>query len=193
MTNLPKEKRDQLILVCLGTLVVLGVIIFFLILPQYHTIASIKKNTADARQKLKNMGDVIHKADATANELHDVAFSLSDAESDLAVGDPNAWIYNTIRNFKGQYKVDISVSGQSTIGNVDMLPKFPFKQLKVNVSGTAYYHDLGKFIADFENTYPHTRIENLSIEPVGDFGDHNERLSFRMDIIALVAPGGAQS
>ena len=188
MTKLPKQKRDHLILVCLGTLALLILIVFGLIIPQYHSIAKIKADIVNTNMKLQDMVDVISKADATANSLHDLTYTLSHAESDMAVGDPNAWIYNTIRNFKGRYKVDISVGGQSAVGDVDLLAKFPYKQLKVTVSGTAYYHDLGKFVADFENTYPHTRIENLAIDPAGNPGDNNEKLTFRMDIIALVKP-----
>ena len=69
-----------------------------------------------------------------------------------------------------------------------MLPQFPYKQIRVNINGTAYYHDLGKFIADFENTFPHIRIVNLTIEPVNTADPGNEKLSFRMDIVALVKP-----
>jgi len=66
-----------------------------------------------------------------------------------------------------------------------LLPAFPFKQVKFAVTGTAYYHDLGRFIADFENTYPHIRVANLQVQP-GDAGDGAEKLSFRMEVIALV-------
>ena len=76
---------------------------------------------------------------------------------------------------------------------MDLLPHFPYKQLKVTVNGTAYYHDLGKFIADFENTYPHARVVNLTIDPAGGTGDDSEKLAFRMDIIALINPNGPQS
>jgi hypothetical protein len=186
-SNLPKEKRDRLLLVCMATVGVLVLIIFVLIIPQYHYIAAIGKKIADTRGKLQDMKDVIRKADVTASDLHDVTYTLSNAESDMAVDDPNAWIYNTIRNFKSKYKVDFTVIGQLSMGNVELLPKFPFKQLRVNVSGTAYYHDLGKFIADIEDNYPHTRIENLTLEPAGA-ADNSEKLEFRMDIIALVKP-----
>jgi len=74
------------------------------------------------------------------------------------------------------------------MGDVDVLPQFPYRQIKVNISGTAYYHDLGKFIADFENTFPHIRVVNLTVEPLNITGLGNEKLSFRMDIVALAKP-----
>ncbi|HTQ49209.1 MAG TPA: GspMb/PilO family protein, partial [Candidatus Acidoferrales bacterium] len=65
---------------------------------------------------------------------------------------------------------------------------FPFKEIRVTISGTAYYHELGKFLADFENSFPHIRVVNLALEPVNATEAGNEKLSFRMDIIALVKP-----
>ena len=100
-------------------------------------------------------------------------------------GDLYSWTYNTIRLFKTPYQVDIPEIGHPDVGPVDLFPSFPFKQVKFTITGTAYYHDLGKFIADFENTYPHIRVVNLQIQPA-DAADGAEKLSFRMDIIALV-------
>jgi len=192
MNKLPKEKRDRLILVGIGTLAVLTLIGFSLIRPQYSAISEVNKRTDDARTNLLNMEDDIKRADAISARVADLTYTLSHAEGDVVSGDPAAWIYDTIRNFKGKYKVDISVNGQLSMGEVDLLPKFPYRQLKVTVSGTAYYHDLGKFIADFENTFPHARIANLTLEPVGAAGEYSEKLAFRMDIIALANPTGPQ-
>ena len=192
MNKLSKEKRDRLILVGLCTVMVLFVIGYFLIHGEYSAIKDIKKRTVDSRNYLQSMEDTIKRANTISNQLADLNYNLSEAEGDMAVGDPSAWIYDTIRNFKTRYKVDISVNGHLFISEVDLLPKFPYKQLKVTVSGTAYYHDLGKFIADFENTFPHARITNLNLEPAGGVGDNSEKLAFRMDISALAKPTGSQ-
>jgi Tfp pilus assembly protein PilO len=187
MNKLPKEKRDKLILVIAGSLVLLGVIYFALIRPQYETIASIMTQTNDARNKLQTMEDTVKKTDATRDELIDALDTLSHSESDIASGDTFAWTYDMMRGFKANYKtVDMPGIGQSSIGDVDFLPAFPYRQIKVTVTGTAFYHDLGKFIMDFENTYPHIRVANLSLEPAGASGDDKEKLAFRMDIIALI-------
>jgi hypothetical protein len=192
MNKLPKEKRDLLILVCMGTVAVLCLICFFLIRPQYDAISRINKQISDRQNRIQDMDNAINKAEAMSVQLVDSTYTLTHAESDMASGDAAQWIYNTIRNFKAKYRVDISVNSQLTLGEVDLLPKFPYKQLKVTTSGTAYYHDLGKFIADFENTFPHARIANLTLEPAGGTGDNSEKLSFRMDIIAVVNPTGPQ-
>ena len=101
----------------------------------------------------------------------------------MAVGDIYAWTLDTIRHFKAGYKVELPVIGQPTVGAMDLLPSFPYQQLRFSISGTGYYHDIGKFIADFENRYPHMRVVNLDMAPVGGDG---EKLSFRADVVALV-------
>jgi hypothetical protein len=163
-----------------------------LIHGQYQDISNINKKADDSRNTLQSMEDTIRNADNISARVADLTYTLSHAEGDLVSGDPAAWIYDTIRNFKGKYKVDISVNSQLSMGPVDLLAKFPYKQLKVTVSGTGYYHDVGKFIADFENAFPHARITNLILEPTGGAGDNSEKLAFRMDIIALANLTGPQ-
>jgi hypothetical protein len=190
MNKLPKAKRDQVILTGMGTLALLGVIIFFLIRPQYAATSSINVRTTAARSQLQSMEASIKQANTVAGQLTNLTATLTQAESDLASGDPAQWIYNTIRNFQARYQADVAVNSQLSTGPVDLLPDFPYKQLKVTVGGTAYYHDLGKFIADFENAFPHARITDLTLQPAGDTG---EKLTFRMNIIALLNPDGSQS
>jgi hypothetical protein len=57
----------------------------------------------------------------------------------------------------------------------------------LTVSGTAYYHDLGKFLADFENEFPHIRLVNLDIQLSPAVGD-TEKLVFKVDIVTLAKP-----
>ncbi|HEY3760180.1 MAG TPA: hypothetical protein VGN23_00330 [Verrucomicrobiae bacterium] len=188
MTRLPKEKRDKLILVCMVFGIILIAIYLLMIHPEYAAIRDTKNATEDKRQKLENMEKAIDRAADTAAQLQDTTVELTGSEKDMATGDPNSWIYDTIRGFKAQYKMDMAINSTLPPGEVDLIPKFPYKQLKVTVSGTAYYHDLGRFIADFENNYPHGRICNLLIHPAGLGGDNAEKLNFSMDIIALIKP-----
>jgi len=190
MNILPKdrEKRTQFIFVIFCTVLALGVIGFALIRPQYNSLHKIHKTASDARNRLRTINDTIKKAGDTTAQLTNALANLSHAEEDLASGDMFAWTYDTIRKFKASYRVDIPTIGQPVVGDVDLMPQFPYKQIRVNISGTAYYHDLGKFIADFENTFPHIRVVNLTIESTGITDTGTEKLSFRMDIIALVKP-----
>ena len=183
-----REKRTQFILVILCALVALGLIGFLLVRPQYRTLSDLAKKENVARAKLQQIKDTIQKAGDTTTQLTNVTSNLSRAEEDMASGDIYAWSFDTIRKFKASYRVDIPTVGQPSLGEVDVLPQFPYKQIRVSISGTAHYHDLGRFIADFENTFPHIRVVNFTVEPVNTTEPGNEKLSFKMDIVALVKP-----
>jgi hypothetical protein len=191
MNKLPKEKRDRLILVMISTVMLMAVIYYGWIRSQDSNISRIKAETAAAGDQLLDIEDAIKKSEATTTALFDINEALSHAEDDMVSGDPFAWTYDTIRHFKTPYKVDIPTIGQPATGDVDLLATFPYKQLKFSISGTAYYHDLGKFISDFENNFPHIRVVNLDLDPAGGTGEDAEKLAFRMDIVALIKPNTA--
>ena len=185
MKRLSKEKRNQLIIVIIVTVAVLALVGFGLIRPQYGSLSKIARDKEAADSQLQNIKNAIKNVNAIASELIEVTNSLARAEADMASGDVYSWTYDTIRHFKQQYRVEIPEIGHPTIGNVDLLPSFPYRQIQFTVNGTAYYHDLGKFIADFENSFPHSRMVRLVVE---SGGDNTEKLSFRMEIITLVKP-----
>lgn len=186
MNKLSKEKRAHLALAVVGTIAALLVIYFGLIGPENASLAKIKKDKADKLIYLQQMQDAIKRAPTMDSDLANAVYNLSQAESDIASGDIYAWTYDTIRRFKANYRVDIPTIGQPVLGDVDLLADFPYRQLKVNLAGIAYYHDLGRFVSDLENTFPHIRVVNLTVEPASTGVADNEKLSFKMDVIALV-------
>ena len=185
MKKLSKEKRNQLIIVVIITVAILAMIGFGLIQSQFASLSKIAKDKKAADIRLQEIKNAMKNDEGIARELTEVTNALLHAEEDMASGDVYSWTYDTIRRFKQQYKVEIPEIGHPTIGNVDLLPSFPYKQIQFTINGTAYYHDLGKFIADFENNFPHSRMVRLAIEPGGD---NAEKLSFRMEIITLMKP-----
>ena len=64
--------------------------------------------------------------------------------------------------------MDIPQFSREVATEVGMFPKFPYKAAAFNVRGVAYFHDLGQFIADFENSFPFARIQNIELEPAGN-------------------------
>jgi hypothetical protein len=183
-----KEKRKQLVLALISTVGLVLLIIFGLIRPQYDAIEKTKEKVKAAQDNLQTVQDTIKKANEISLQLADVNLTLTHAESDMATGDPFAWAYDAIRSFKADYKVEIPTVGNPTMGEVNLLGRFPYRQAKFTVNGTAYYHDFGKFIAAFENRFQHIRVVNISLEPAGDAGANSEKLAFSMDIIALIKP-----
>ncbi len=185
MKRLPPAKRNQLIGVIVATLGLICAVYFLLILPQNGKNADLAMKIGKETTRLDQMNTTIKQMEATATTLTDLTQQLNHAEQDVASGDLYAWIVDNIRAFKTGYRVDIPTPAQPGESDCDLLGDFPYKQIRVTLNGTAYYHDLGKFVSDFENKFTHCRVVNLSADPTSSGG---ERLNFRMDIIALVKP-----
>lgn len=185
--KLPKSQRDKLILATLGTAVVLAALYFGLISGQLAQIHELKAQKDQKQSDAKNIEDSIHNAKKIETELNQKTAELKAAEGDMASGDAYLWMVNTIRQFRIGYDVDISQFSNLSYPDVGLYPHFPYKQVAITIGGTAYYHDLGRFIADFENHFQHMRIQSLSLEPAPvPTGIDREKLSFRMQIVALV-------
>lgn len=189
MKRLSPTKRNQLIMVVLATIGLICGIYFMLIQPQYEKNKEVARDTVAARVELEKTKELISKREATSAALEVTLLQLSHAEEDIAVGDIYSWTYDTIRQFKAKYQLEIPSVGQPVIGPVDLIGITPYKQARVTLNGTGYYHDIGKFIADFENAFPHIRLVNLSMDPIaGTPGTTVEKLNFKMDIVTLVKP-----
>lgn len=188
MKRLPAAKRNQLIGVILATIGLICLVYFLLIQPQNQKNENLARKISEETLKLKQYKDAIQQMDATTAALADLGQQLSRAEDDVASGDLYAWTYDTMRRFKAAYHVDIPTAGQPTVGDCDLINNFPYKQIRFSLIGTAYYHDLGKFVSDFENRFPHCRVLNFAVDATGAGPGGGEKLNFRMDIAALVKP-----
>lgn len=187
-SKLPKEKRNQLVLIVLLTLMATGGLGFGLIRNQYSTLDGLAAERVAAQQKLEQMKAAIRDTAQVEEGLTNANQKLCDFETDMASGDLYSWVIGTLRRFKADYRVEIpQYSPISAPVEVNLLPHFPYKQAILTVGGTARFHDLGRFLADFENQFPHIRLLNLTVESAaGATPQDQEVLTFKMDIVTLV-------
>lgn len=193
MTKLPKEKQNQLILVFLGTAMVIAGLWFGLITLQQAKIKQIAARTKSTQEQIDKVQKVVAEADQVKAGLKTSGDRLARIESGMATGDLYSWIVTAIKQFNvPTYKVDMPQFGIPVVQKVSVLPDFPYEQATVSVAGTAYFEDFGKFLADFENHFPYMRVSSLVLEPVGSSpgstAEERERLSFHMEIVALIKP-----
>src|SRR5438046_10759600 len=110
----------------------------------------------------------------------------------MGAGDMYAGVIQTGGRFGAERKVDIPQFSREVTTGVGMFAKFPYKAAIFNVRGIAYYHDLGQFLADFENNFPYARIQNLEMEPATGSAASGtaepEKLAFRLEIVTLINP-----
>jgi Tfp pilus assembly protein PilO len=188
MKRLPPAKRNQLIGVIIATAGLICLVFFLLIQPQNEKNDSLARKIGEENLKLKQYKDAARQMEATTNALAELTEQLNLAEADVASGDLYAWTVDTIRRFKASYRVEIPTPGQPSQSDCDLIGNFPYKQIRISLTGSAYYHDLGKFIADFENKFPHCRVLNLTTDASMAGPSGGEKLVFRLDLVALVKP-----
>jgi Tfp pilus assembly protein PilO len=190
MKRLSKQKRDQLILVCVMTLAVLAAIWFLLIRSQQESLQSLRAAKAKKETDSSSMREKVKNANAVKAQLDQVDAKLAEKEQDMVSGDFYASLVNTVTKFKTRYNLEIpQFSPAASVTDCDLLPKFPYKQVRIVISGTGYYEEIGKFIADFENEYATSRLVNLELTPYAGPVDAKEKLTFRLEIVSLVASG----
>ncbi len=189
--KLPKEKRNQLVLVVIGTLAVLGALGFGLVKYQYENLGSYVVKQVAAEAELKKMEEAVKRSQLVESVFTEASQTLAAEEAKMASGDLYSWMYGAVRRFQKNYKVEIpQLSPISTPAPVNLLPTYPYKQATMQIGGTAHYHDLGQFVADFENEFPLIRVVNLTVELNNNPApDDREKLAFRMDLITLVKSG----
>jgi hypothetical protein len=189
LRKLPKEQRNKLVLVVLVTLMAIAGLYLSLIRRQHEGLAALGQQKAAATGKLQRVLDTIRRADRITAELQEAKQGLAVAEADVASGDLYAWIINSLRKFNTPaYRVDIPQFSQlGAPADVNLIPDFPYKQATLTIAGTARYHNLGQFIADFENQFPHVRLLNLTLDAnAPSLQTEPETLSFKLDIVTLV-------
>jgi Tfp pilus assembly protein PilO len=186
--KLPRDKRNQLIAVVVGTLVILAGLYFGLIEHQKQNLVHLKQKKVAVEARHRQVLDAIKHTHQIEADLAAAKKALADSEADIASGDLYSWVINTLRDFKGKYKVNVpqfNPIGATT--EVNLLPSFPYKQATLSVAGTAHFHDFGRFLADLENQFPHIRVLNLSLElnqsPVAE---EQETVYFKLDVVTLV-------
>jgi hypothetical protein len=198
MNKLPKEKRDRIILVVLGTVFLITGVWFGLIKSQRGTLEKYTTDNVQAQEKVTNAKRRIEKEKQIQADLDLAGQGLKTIEDEMASGDLYSWLIVTLNKFRIPYTntVEIPNFSRETVAEVLLIPNFPYKAATFTIRGTAYYHELGRFVADFENTFLHIRLLNLEMEPLGlpNSGavkaslEEEEKLSFKMEIVTLIKP-----
>lgn len=194
--QLSPEKKQHLLGVCIGTVLVLAGIYFFVIRSAQASLAKIQVSIAEAEKKYSDAAKLVKSADAEEERLTRREEQLAAMESGMVTGDANLWIRLTYEKFRTQapYKVEIPNFPPPAMGDMTMIPEFPYKSATYRVSGSAYYHDLGKFLSEFENYFPYLRVLNLDLGPeesnaaTSVAGEDREKLVFNFEVAALVKP-----
>jgi hypothetical protein len=197
MSSLSKEKRNQLISVGFGTLAVVIGLWQMMIVAQKSSLRNAVRRVTEQQGRLDSAERLIKSLPEIQKTFEVAQTRLKTAETEMASGDMYSWIIQTVNTFRTNYHVEIPQISRETPCEVGLIPKFPYTAVQFALRGTAHYHEFGRFVADFENRFPYMRVQKVELEPAGNTSattaaspgvDDAEKLSFRMEIVALVNP-----
>jgi len=192
MNKIPKDKQQKIIAVGLMTIMVSALIWFGFISSQTKTLTTVRQQKATASLQLQKGQATLASAESLTKAFDDVSRKLKEREAGMAApNDMFSWLVQTLNTFRAPYNVDIPQFGRELPTEVGVFAKFPYRAALFTVKGSAYYHDFGKFLADFENTFPNIRVQNIELDPATDSAggaNSGEKLSFKMDLLTLVRP-----
>jgi len=161
----------------------------FLIRYQHSVIDQLDVKKAASESKKLRVMQIIASSRAIESELDLIDQKLTEHEDRMASGDLYSSMVSLVRGFKQDHNIDIPQFMAGNESQVDMLPRFPYKQVSLTISGSGTYFDIGKFIADFENQFPAARIQNVNLaRSSAQSPEDREKLAFRMEIVSLVKP-----
>ncbi len=195
MAKLSSEKRNRLILVLVGGLVLSTGIWYGVIKTRNAQLGQSKGKLEAAKDKLEKAKRRVGQAEQVEAALEVALKKLEVMEDGMAPGtDLFSWSYALLEKAKAGQDVEIIEVTRPLTNEVGVLAAFPYMAATFTVRGVAHYHDYGKFLADFENRFPYFRAQNMSLGATPETGSEvttrgsREKLFFRMDIVALIRP-----
>jgi Tfp pilus assembly protein PilO len=201
VNKISKEKRDKLILTCLAILGVIGILYTFVLGDQKDKLASLQNQISSTKDKLSKAERLVRSGDTIDARLAEDRKLLDAREDDMAPqGQYYYWFLQLIDQFRKKESLESSFIvdlTQPEFIEAGLLPEFPYKAASFGVRLNGRFQDVGRFLADFENTYPYFRVQNIKMSPqsagmasgttTGSGGD--EKLMVELRIVTLIKPG----
>ena len=214
MNKISPQKKQHILIVGASSLVIAGLLFQFGVMSKKDSIQDEEARRDEAQAKLDDGDKWIKLSKIIQTSFEENKQKLSVLETSMVPVNKNdwkVWLHTRLRDVQIRQRHDVQL-GEITLDPpydicADLLPKVPFAAARFRVPITAYYGDLGKFIADVENKFPYLRIENLNISVAPTVGlaalegetspalekkqapPKNERLVATMHMVSLVAIG----
>jgi len=198
MLRLSKEKRDKLILMAVGTIALVIGLWFGVINTRKDQLVLSRTRLEKAKDKLDKAKRMVSMAAQAEAAMETATRKLKTVEDTMASGDLYPWALLLLEKARAGHEVKIIEVAKPGKGEVGLLAQFPYEAAMFTVRGTAFYHDFGKFLADFENRFPYFRAQNLSLTAAPEAAagadgsahaaEDREKLTFKMDVVALIKP-----
>jgi hypothetical protein len=206
MNKLTKDKKDRLVMTAVMCSFATLVVYVFVISPQRAEIKQSEEKLASGLDLRDTSLRWMRMAPTVRSNLFSKRGDLSESENTMAPVGKFNWFYNTLETFRSAHNVRlVDITREPEIGPVGVLPKFGYETATFGVKFNATYHDFGKFLAEFENTFPQMRVQDLKmgVDPQGALGETNEvvvgapagknseLLAITMKVVTLIKPSAS--
>ena len=206
MNKLSKEKRDKLALICIAIIAIIGGLYTFVLGAQKDELATLDAQITGAKSKLDKAEVLVRSSDKIEARLTESKKLIETRQEKMAPPGPYYWFFKLIDQFRKDEKLDTSFIvdiTQAEIMEAGLLPKFPYKAASFGLRLNGHYHDIGKFIASVENSFPFFRVQNIRIakynvaaaagtgkqQAVAKIDNAEGRLTVELRIVTLIKPG----
>lgn len=201
MSRLSKEKRDKLILTMIGVAGALGVLYTFVLGSQQDQLAAYQLQILSVKAKVSKAESLVKSEQAVARNLDQSQQALALRTRDMAVqAQAHYWFLKLLDEQRKKQALNSSFIADITkpeFIEVGLLPKFPFRAASFGVRLNGHFNEIGRFIADLENSYPYFRVQLVRMGPTGNTtaisstraSDEAEKLMVEMRVITLLKPG----
>ncbi len=213
MTKLSKEKQKKIALIAIGTLALCAALWYFLISAQNQRFEKYEENIRDIQDTSNKAARWIipTKAASVQADLKDRRQQIADAEAQMIPMEQlkgKKWLLDKVNQFIGN-KYDVvptDLSAEPVIEKLLLLPKFPYSGAAYDLHVRARYHEFGKFLADFENSFPYISVQHVKMWPMatpseagGQVSDKAEdlpekdweQLKIAVQLVVLFKPAGS--
>jgi hypothetical protein len=189
MNKLSKEKQTQLAIVIIVSVAALAAIWFFVIGTEQKALQQATARAAELKDKFERAEKLVNQKTNIEETRKRNIDELASIEEGMAPGDKYAWFIPLLTKFSDPYKnLSLVKVEKERVKPIEMLPKFPYQAASFRVMVTAFYVDFGRFLADFENTYPYFHIQGIDMSPTTSPTEDREKLDIRFDIVTLIKP-----
>jgi hypothetical protein len=196
MPALSKEKRNQIIAVILGAIAIAAALWLGVIKTRTKGLEDARARLATAQLRFEAARNYVMKAEEIENEKAAALERLRSVEEGMASRDDRyQWSLQLIQKARTGQEVEVMDATRPDTKPVNLIPQFPYEAAVFTVKGNGYYHDFGKFLADFENRFPYFHVQNVTLGAAGESSVEvasgrmpKDKLLFKMDVIALIKP-----
>jgi hypothetical protein len=169
MNKISKDKRDKVILSCLLFLGLAGILYTFVLGWQKDQLAALHKQIVTTRDKLAKAERLVRSAPMIEVSLKENQKLLEGRQETMTPqGQYYYWFLKLMDQFREEEKLNpvfiIDIT-QPEFTEAGIFPNFPYKAAAFGMRLNGQFHDIGRFIADLENTYPYFRVQSLKLSP----------------------------